>query len=140
MISLIERAESAPTAVVLERLATALDVPLANLFEAPGPRPDPVSRRADQLQWRDPASGYVRRNVSPSIVEVEFPAGARVAFDTGIRAHQHVWVLEGAIDIQLGDDRHSLGSGDCLAFVLDRPVTFANPTNMTARYAVVIAR
>src|SRR5579872_479331 len=76
MISLIERAESAPTAVVLERLATGLDVALASLFDDPAPRRDPVSRRASQLQWRDPASGYVRRNVSPSIVEVQFPAGA----------------------------------------------------------------
>jgi transcriptional regulator with XRE-family HTH domain len=147
MISLIERAESAPTAVVLERLATGLDVPLASLFETPGPSPDPVSRRAAQLQWRDPASGYVRRNISPSgvaspiqIVEVEFPAGARVAFDAGMRAHQQVWVLDGSIDVHVADDRHALRTGDCLAFVLDRPVTFANPTNRAARYAVVIAR
>lgn len=147
MISLIERAESAPTAVVLERLATGLDVPLASLFQTPGPTPSPVSRRADQLQWRDPASGYVRRNVSPSgvaspmqIVEVEFPAGARVSFEPGMGAHQQVWVLDGAIDIQVGHDRHALRAGDCLAFVLDRPVTFANSTNAAARYAVVIAR
>ena len=100
MISLIERGESSPTAVLLERLATALNVPLASLFETPGPSPEPVVRRADQPRWRDPASGYVRRNVSPGgfaspirIVEVEFPAGARVAFDTGardLRVHHQV--------------------------------------------------
>src|SRR5271154_6206999 len=65
MISLIERGESSPTAVLLERLAMGLTVPLASLFDAPGPTPQPVARRADQLQWRDPASGYIRRNVSP---------------------------------------------------------------------------
>ena len=92
MISLIERGESSPTAVVLEKLAAGLGVPLASLFDAPGPPADPVSRRKDQLEWRDPASGYVRRNVSPSgfpsplqIVEVIFPAGARVAYETGPR-------------------------------------------------------
>src|SRR5260221_8703246 len=85
MISRIERGESSPTAVLLERLATGLSVPLASLFEAPAASPEPIARRADQVQWRDPASGYVRRNVSPGgfaspirIVEVEFPAGARV--------------------------------------------------------------
>ena len=57
MISLIERGESSPTAVVLEKLATGLGVPLASLFEAPGAEPTPVSRLADQLLWRDPASG-----------------------------------------------------------------------------------
>src|SRR5579862_9271382 len=85
MISLIERGESSPTAVLLERLAMGLDVPLASLFDAPSASRAPVARRADQSRWRDPASGYVRRNVSPSgfptpiqIVEVEFPRGARV--------------------------------------------------------------
>ena len=35
------------------------------------------------------------------IVEVQFPPGGRVAFETGARdrlVHQQVWVLEGAID------------------------------------------
>lgn len=148
MISLIERGESSPTAVLLERLATALNVPLASLFETPGPSPEPVVRRADQPRWRDPASGYVRRNVSPGgfaspirIVEVEFPAGARVAFDTGardLRVHQQVWVLEGAIDVWVGDERQQLRAGDCFAFVLDRPTAFHNRTRKTARYAVVV--
>lgn len=148
MISLIERGESSPTAVLLERLAAGLSVPLASLFDAPGPNPQPLARRADQPQWRDPASGYVRRNVSPSsfaspiqIVEIEFPPGARVAFDTGardVRVHQQVWVLEGSIDVSVGDDCHQLHKGDCLAFVLDRPTAVHNRTGKTARYAVVI--
>jgi transcriptional regulator with XRE-family HTH domain len=147
MISLIERAESTPTAVVLERLATGLDVPLASLFDDPAPRPDPVSRRPSQLEWRDPASGYVRRNVSPSgvsspiqIVEVEFPPGARVAFESGTRAHQQVWVLDGAIEIRVGSECYALHAGDCVAFVLDRPTAFSNPSARPARYAVVIAQ
>src|SRR5919106_6659170 len=67
MISLIERGESSPTAVVLDKLATGLGVMLASLFDAPAtstPAPaSPVARREDQPQWRDPASGYLRRNV-----------------------------------------------------------------------------
>ena len=149
MISLIERGESSPTAVLLEKLATGLSVSLASLFELPRPAAEPVARLAKQLSWRDPASGYVRRNVSPSgaaspiqIVEVSFPPQARVAYETGARdflLHQQVWVLEGSIDVTAGDDRHRLKSGDCLAMVLDRPIIFHNPTRKTARYAVVIA-
>ena len=148
MISLIERGESSATAVLLERLATGLNIPLASLFDAPDQNSQPVSRRADQPRWRDPGSGYLRQNVSPSgvaspiqIVEVEFPRGARVAFDTGardVRQHQQVWVLEGSIDVSVGDERHELHKGDCLAFVLDRPVAFHNRTRKVARYAVVI--
>ena len=152
MISLIERGESSPTAVVLEKLAAGLGVTLASLFDPPAAahaRGGPVARRDDQPQWQDPASGYRRRNVSPSgvpqpmqIVEVHFPAGGRVAFDTGardVRVHQQVWLLEGAIDITLGAERHRLREGDCLAMQLDRPTMFHNPTRKPARYAVVIA-
>jgi quercetin dioxygenase-like cupin family protein len=133
--------------VLLERLAAGLRVPLATLFEAPGPSPEPIARRADQLQWRDPASGYVRRNVSPSgiaspiqIVEVEFPPGARVEFGTGSRAHQQVWVLDGSIEVRVAHQCFALHAGDCLAFVLDRPTAFSNPTTVTARYAVIIVQ
>jgi glyoxylate utilization-related uncharacterized protein len=76
------------------------------------------------------------------IVEVEFPAGGRIAFETGardVRVHQQVWVLEGAIDITLGSERHRLRQGDCLAMELDRPTMFHNPARKPARYAVVMA-
>jgi transcriptional regulator with XRE-family HTH domain len=152
MISLIERGESSATAVVLEKLATALGVMLASLFDTPAAAQTasgPVARRDDQPQWQDPASGYRRRNVSPpgvpqpmQIVEVHFPPRGRVAFETGardIRVHQQVWVLEGAIDITVGAECHRLREGDCLAMQLDRPTMFHNPTRKPARYAVVIA-
>ena len=153
MISLIERGESSPTAVVLEKLAAGLGVMLASLFDAPAAAAQvpsgPVARRDDQPLWRDPASGYLRRNVSPpgmpqpmQIVEVHFPPGGRVAFETGPRdmpVHQQVWVLEGSIDVTVGAERHRLREGDCLAMQLDRPTMFHNPTRRRARYAVVIA-
>mgnify|MGYP003513892745 CR=1 FL=1 len=149
MISLIERGESSPTAVVLERLATGLGVAMASLFDAPQPQASPLARAKQQPPWRDPQSGYVRRNVSPAgagspiqIVEVLFPPGARVAYETGAReprVHQQVWVQEGAIDITVGDERHRLQAGDCLALVLDRPLLYHNPTRKPARYAVVLA-
>src|SRR3954470_3884919 len=68
MLSLIERGESSPTAVVLEKLAAGLRVTLASLFDAraaAAQADSPVARRGDQQEWQDPASGYVRRNVSP---------------------------------------------------------------------------
>lgn len=149
MISVIERGESSPTAVVLEKLATGLGVVLATLFDAPETEPGPLARRDEQPVWQDPASGYRRRNVSPagsdqpmSIVEVEFPPRARVAFESGARAdrvHQQVWLLRGAIDITVGSECHRLRAGDCLAMVLDRPILFHNPGRTAARYAVVIA-
>ena len=148
MISLIERGESSPTAVVLEKLAAGLGVSLASLFEELGASSKPVSRRSEQIEWRDPGSGYRRRNVSPGgfpspiqIVEVTFPPGARVAYETGARpgvTHQQVWVLQGTIEVTLGRERFDLGTGDCLAMVLDKPIAYHNPTSKPARYTVVI--
>lgn len=149
MLSLIERGESSPTAVVLEKIATALGVPLATLFEDAAAPPDPVSRRADRTPWRDPQSGYLRRNISPpnfaspiQIVEVEFPAGARVAYETGARdvgIHQQIWVREGSIEVTVGRVTHQLSEDDCLAMQLTEPTTFRNRTRKPARYIVVLA-
>jgi quercetin dioxygenase-like cupin family protein len=152
MISLIERGEASSTATVLERLATALGVPLAQLFDAPSDRVSsstPLARRREQPEWRDPASGYVRRNVSPvhtpasfRIVEVEFPAGGHVAFETTEHEptlHQQIWVLAGSMQVSVGKQTHQLERGDCLAMQLDQLIVFANPGAKPARYAVVIA-
>lgn len=148
MISLIERAESSPTAVVLEKVATGLGVSLAALFEDSGAPPNPVSKPSDRTSWRDPESGYVRRNISPAnfpspiqIVEVVLPAGARVAYETGVREvsiHQQIWVQEGTLEITAGSVTHRLSAGDCLAMQLNEPIAYHNGTRKAARYIVVV--
>jgi transcriptional regulator with XRE-family HTH domain len=149
-ISLIERGQSSPTATVLDKLATALNVPLASLFEqdgAPAAEPSPVSRAAEQAVWTDPGSGYVRRHLSPTarsaiqLVEVNFPAGQRVSYETGARdadIHQQVWMLEGTMEITVGNSSWRLKAGDCLAMRLDSPTVFRNPTRQRARYLVAL--
>lgn len=151
MISLIERGETSPTAVTLAKLSAAFEVPLSSLFEPMSDRtgaPGPLARREQQLEWRDPGSGYVRRSVTPPgvshpmrITEVSFPAGARVAFENEGRTRvcQQIWMLAGGMDVTLGTKRHRLREGDCLAMELDAPTMFHNPTRKAARYAVVVA-
>lgn len=149
MLSLVERGESSASAVVLDKIATGLGVVLASLFDEAPAAASPVSRPDERVPWRDPESGYVRRNVSPPsfpspirIVEVVFPAGAQVSYETGARepaVHQQVWVQEGRIEVTVGAATHRLGPGDCLAMRLDAPVTFRNRTRRPARYVVVIA-
>jgi transcriptional regulator with XRE-family HTH domain len=149
MISLIERGESSPTAVVLEKIATGLGVPLATLFDDLSTSPNPVSRRDDRAPWRDPQSGYVRRNISPAnfpspiqIVEVVLPAGASVAYETGARdmsIHQQIWVQEGSIEVTLGSVTYHLSEDDCLAMRLNEPTAYRNRTRKPARYIVIVA-
>jgi transcriptional regulator with XRE-family HTH domain len=148
-ISLIERGETSPTAVVLEKIATGLGVSLATLFEESSASANPVSRRNDRTPWRDPESGYVRRNISPAsfsspiqIVEVALPAGAKVAYETGAREvsiHQQIWVQEGHIEVTVGSITYRLVEDDCLAMRLNEPTAFRNRTHKLARYIVVIA-
>ncbi len=148
MISLIERGESSATAVVLEKLAASLGVALAGLFEDTQAPASPLAKRKAQPRWRDPASGYLRRNLSPpgfaaplQLVEVEFPPGARVAYESGAREvpiHQQIWMLEGTIELRVGDEQFHLEAGDCLAMQLDRPTGFRNPGRKRARYLVAI--
>jgi len=149
MISLVERGESSPTAVVLEKIAAGLRVPLATLFDDASAPASPVSHRGDRTPWRDPQSGYVRRNISPAsfpspiqIVEIVLPAGARVAYETGARdvsIHQQIWVQEGTVEVTIGRVTHRLGEDDCLAMRLDEPTAFRNRTRKPARYLVIIA-
>ena len=149
MISLVERGESSPTAVVLEKIAAGLGVSLATLFEDARAAASPVSRPADRTSWRDPQSGYVRRNISPAnfpspiqIVEIVLPAGARVAYETGARdvsMHQQIWVQQGSLDVTLGRVTHRLAEDDCLAMRLDAPTAFRNRTRKPARYIVIVA-
>jgi len=149
MISLIERGESSPTAVVLEKIAGGLGVSLATLFDDATAAANPVSRHDDRTPWRDPQSGYVRRNISPpnfpspiQLVEVVLPAGARVAYETGTRdvnIHQQIWVQEGSVEVTVGSVTYRLVEDDCLAMQLDEPTAFRNRTRKPARYLVIIA-
>jgi transcriptional regulator with XRE-family HTH domain len=148
-LSLIERARSSPTAVVLNRLAAGLGVPLASLLQnEPEAAGSPLARRDQQLLWQDPGSGYLRRSVSPTavrspiqLIEVIFPVGAQVAYESGPggrTVHQQVWLLEGEISLTVGQQTWQLQAGDCLAFTLDQPTRFHNPGQTAARYAVVL--
>jgi transcriptional regulator with XRE-family HTH domain len=148
MISRIERGESSPTATVLVRLGSGLGLSLSALLEEEAGT-GPLSRRASQPVWRDPASGYLRRNVSPrgtgsgfEIVEVELPGGAEVRLDSAAGApalDQQIWVLRGRLDLTVEGVRHELAEGDCLQMHLRGPIVYRNPGDAPVRYAVILA-
>ena len=148
MLSRIERGESNPTAQLLGRVCAGLDVTLSALFAETEQPPSPLSRRADQVVWRDPASGYVRRAVTPpkcnaaaDIVDVEFPAGASVTMESSrTRAmDQQIVLLAGRMELTVGDTAYRLEAGDCLHMHLGQPIVFRNPGAKPAHYLVVVA-
>ncbi len=147
-ISRIERGEMSPTAAVLVRLATAFDLTLAGLLARAESAGGQLSRVADQPVWRDPATGYIRRQVFArpdhpvELVQVELPPGARVELPSSsyARIRQLVWAQTGALTLIEGGKRHVLRAGDCLGFGPPSDVTFANETSRPCSYVVALSR
>jgi transcriptional regulator with XRE-family HTH domain len=147
-ISKIERAEVSPTAVVLVRLASAFDLTLAGLMLRAEGQGERLLRAADQSVWRDPETGYVRKQVFSrpdhpvELVRVELPARQHVTLPASsyARIRQLVWVLSSNLVITEGGERHALGAGDCLGFGPPADTTFANETNTACVYVVALAR
>lgn len=147
MISRVERAQSSATATLLGRLAAGLGVTLAELL-APGPAaPQRLTRLAEQPLWRDPGVGYLRRQVAPrdergaELVEVQLPSGARVAYPpwSGAPYTQRLWLVEGELQVDHGDEQHRLAVGDCLSVAVDRPLAFRALGGRACRYLLVIS-
>jgi transcriptional regulator with XRE-family HTH domain len=148
MISKIEREEASPTAAILARLAAAFQLTLAGLLARAESDDGRLVRAREQPVWRDPESGYLRRQVfartrSPlELVQVELPAGASAAFPAAAYAfiRQLVWVTRGRLVVREGGESHELGTGDCLEFGAPADTTFANPTSRPCRYVVALVR
>lgn len=148
MIAKIEHGEVQPTAALLARLSGAFGMTLSELIAGAEGLPDRLSRRDRQSVWRDPATGYLRRAVSPTaslllqLVEVELPAAARVPMprESYLFIDQQIWVLEGRLRFIEGDETHELAAGDCLQLGDPRACVFENPTNTTCRYLVAIRK
>jgi transcriptional regulator with XRE-family HTH domain len=148
MISKIERREVSPTAVILVRLAAAFDLTLAGLLARAEAAPGPLVRAADQPLWRDPATGYIRRQLFQrpdhplELAAIDLPPGARVGLPGAsyARIRQVVWVIAGRLVIEEGGVRQELAGGDCLAFGPPADTTFANETREPVTYLIVVAR
>ncbi|MFV0672083.1 helix-turn-helix domain-containing protein [Variovorax sp. tm] len=146
MISKVERAQSSPTAVLLGKLAAGLGVPLAQLLTEEKAQPQRLRRRTEQEVWRDPQAGYLRRQVAErqagsgvEMVEIELPREARVDYPrwSGKPYRQCLWMLEGELQVDYGDERFELAPGDRLDFGVDRPLVFKALGGSACRYLLV---
>ncbi|MFI9214660.1 helix-turn-helix domain-containing protein [Streptomyces werraensis] len=148
-LSRAERAETSPTASLLNRLCAVYGRTMSQLLSEIEAQPAPVVRAADQPVWRDKASGFVRRSVSPphaglrgELVEGRLTAGADIPYDRppvpGLE--QHIWVLEGALAVTVGDTEHLVGEGDCLRLRVWGPTRFRCPGPKDVRYALAVVR
>lgn len=148
-LSRAERAEISPTASLLNRLCAVYGRTMSQLLSEVEAAPAPVMRAADQPRWQDQASGFVRRSVSPphaalrgELVEARLSPGADIAYDSPPVAglEQHLWVLEGALDVTAQETEHHLGAGDCLRMRVWGPTRFRCAAPEGVRYLLAVVR
>ncbi|AIS01627.1 helix-turn-helix domain-containing protein [Streptomyces glaucescens] len=146
-LSRAERAEISPTAAVLNRLCHVYGRTMSQLLSEVEAEPALLLRAAEQPVWEDRASGFVRRSVSPphpglrgELVEGRLTAGADLAYDRppvpGLE--QHIWLLEGTLEVTAQDVAHRLDAGDCLRLRVWGPTRFRCPGPRDARYALAV--
>ncbi|MFD3927063.1 helix-turn-helix domain-containing protein [Streptomyces sp. NPDC058614] len=146
-LSRAERAEISPTASLLNRLCGVYGRTMSQLLSEVEAEPALLVRAVEQTVWEDRDSGFVRRSVSPphsglrgELVEGRLAGGSDIAYDRppvpGLE--QHIWILEGALDVTAGDVEHHLGVGDCLRLRVWGPTRFRCPGPDGVRYALVV--
>lgn len=155
MISKLERAESSPTAALLGRLAAAFGLTLSQLLrrverDAESGAEVRVSRAGTQPRWQDPATGFLRRALTPAgdaalleLVWGELPGGAEIAYPAAVYrpiADQQIVVLEGRLAFTEGAVTHLLAPGDCLRLGAPEDCVFRNPERLLCRYIVAVLR
>ena len=146
-ISKIERGEVSPSAGILVRLAAAFDLTLAGLLLR-AEETERLMRTGDQPVWRDPKTGYVRRQIFSrpdhplEIVLVELPPGEAASFPAWsyARTRHVVWVQKGELVLKEGSDRNVLKAGDSLGFGPPSDVTYANEGDKPCSYVVALVR
>jgi len=146
-LSRAERAEISPTASLLNRLCGVYGRTMSQLLSEVEAEPALLVPAAEQQVWEDRASGFVRRSVSPphaglrgELVEGRLTAGADIDYDRppvpGLE--QHIWVLEGALQVTAQEMEHHLGTGDCLRLRVWGPTRFRCTGPDDVRYVLAV--
>ncbi|MFB9891488.1 helix-turn-helix domain-containing protein [Planobispora takensis] len=146
-LSRLERGQISPTAALLNRLCAAYERTMSHLLAEVESEPPQLVRAAQQSVWRDDASKFTRRSVSPphnglraELVEGVLHPGADISYRQppipGLE--QHIWMLQGAAEITAEGHTHQVHTGDCLRFRLWGPSRFRCLGPQPARYALVV--
>jgi transcriptional regulator with XRE-family HTH domain len=142
MVAAIERGAKAPTVLVLDRIATALDTSLARLLEDESKASVVLCRHDEQPVARDP-NGWERRILSPVLPGVEFEfmrttLGPRV--DAGVflphapGSREYVAIEKGSLLLTLNGVPYTLEAGDSIYYAGDCEHGFRNPRSTPCVY------
>uniref|UniRef100_A8GBR8 Transcriptional regulator, XRE family n=1 Tax=Serratia proteamaculans (strain 568) TaxID=399741 RepID=A8GBR8_SERP5 len=148
-LSRVERAETSPTASLLNKLCSAYGLTMSRLLSEVEDEPPELLHREQQTVWVDRASGFHRCSVSPpaalykaEFIECTLEAGAVIAYDApSIHAlEHHLWLLAGRLELTLEGRTFQLEPGDCLRYRLFGASKFHASGPEPAHYTLVISR
>jgi transcriptional regulator with XRE-family HTH domain len=146
-LSRLERGELSPTASMLGRLCTTFGWTLSRLMAEAETRAPSLVPASQQAVWTDPETRYRRRIVSPpapglrgELVEIRVPAGRTVAYDASPvpGLEHHLWLLDGALTLEVDGTTFQLRPGDALRYVLNGPSRFTATGRREARYVIAL--
>jgi len=146
-LSRVERGELSPTATMLSALCGQYGWTISRLMAEAENGPPALIRAQEQVTWKDPGSGYVRRVLSPpdphlkgELVEITLPAGATVEYETSPLPglEHHLWMLSGVLHLEIEGTAYRLSKGDCVRYVLTGPSRFACRGRRPVRYAIAL--
>ncbi|MEP3046494.1 MAG: XRE family transcriptional regulator [Roseibium sp.] len=146
-LSRIERGDTSPTAVALGQLAKAFNMSMAELFGFGPVSLDAKVAHNDQPVWTDPETRFERRSLSPaangfrgSVIEGILPAGQIISYSVPPLPdlEHHLVLLEGALEVTIGNERYQLKPGDSLRFRLNAPNAYQASGNTAARYILTV--
>jgi transcriptional regulator with XRE-family HTH domain len=132
-ISQLERDRTSPSLSSIARICDALGVRLSHIFER---EPAPALVRGDVRPKVDtyfPTSNYLlssRDERRLQVIESEVAPGA----GSGEELYslpgeiEFVYVVEGTLEISVGDETMTLAAGDSLTYELSKPHTWKNPS------------
>jgi transcriptional regulator with XRE-family HTH domain len=139
----LETGSANPTLAVLDKVATALQVPLEELTAAPRSSGRLYPKAA--LRSRRQGDGVVRDllpDALPGMIldRMEIPAGGRIAGVPHMPGTREYFTCEsGSFSLAVAGERWTVGPGDVLVFRGDQRHSYTNPGRGTAvGYSVVV--
>ncbi len=136
MLGQVELGQSTPTINVVWKIARALDVPFSTLIAHGAPSRTVVLERAHAKVLSSHDGSFVSRALFPfdgprrvEFYELHLAAGAvenAEAHPPGTQ--ENLIVSQGALDLSVGSERHSLRAGDAVLFQADVSHSYKNPS------------
>ncbi len=132
-LSQLERGATGATTSTLMRIANALGISIADLFDDRPRSTHRVLRKAERPAWPE-ASGYRKTMLSQRPIQDfevfvgEFDVGGSTGPDqyTHGDSHEMLLVIAGQVELHLGDEVHRLSDGDCIEYSSSTPHRTAN--------------